>query len=214
MNIIPFKSHDFSIRAVEIDGKPWFVGKDIAEALGYVDTVNAIKQHCKGVVKHHPILDSMKRTQQVRIINEPDLFRLIVNSQLPAAEQFERWVFEDVLPSIRKTGGYQAQSNLSPLKQTSEAAKAFSTVFRTMRQIGLDKNASAISANQTIRSVAGVNLLALSVQYPFVSRKSRKFVFHPYGIGSEMWRVVCFQDQQITGNCRTTTQRSRALAGY
>ncbi|KXU38636.1 hypothetical protein AXE65_12710 [Ventosimonas gracilis] len=88
MNIIPFKTDDFSIRVIEIQGEPWFVGKDIAEALGYSDTVNAIKLHCKGVVKHHP-LQTKGGMQKVRLINEPDLFRLIVNSQLPAAEQFE-----------------------------------------------------------------------------------------------------------------------------
>ena len=61
--ITPFQSTDFNIRAVELDGEPWFVGKDIAEALGYKDTVNAIKQHCKGVAKHHPIIDSLGRNQ-------------------------------------------------------------------------------------------------------------------------------------------------------
>ena len=71
-----------------------------------MDTVNALKQHCKGVVKRHPIQDSLGRQQEVRLISEPDLFRLVVNSKLPSAERFEHWVFEEVLPSIRKTGRY------------------------------------------------------------------------------------------------------------
>lgn len=104
--IIPFQFQSITIRAVQIDGAPWFVGKDIAEALGYADTVNALKQHAKGVAKHHPILDALGRTQQVRIISEPDMYRLVAGSRLPEAEKFERWVFEDVLPTIRKTGGY------------------------------------------------------------------------------------------------------------
>jgi len=94
------------VRTIVIDGDPWFVGRDVAGILGYADTTNAIKQHCRGVVKHHPILDALGRTQNVRIISEPDMLRLIVNSKLPAAEQFERWVFEDVIPTIRKTGRY------------------------------------------------------------------------------------------------------------
>jgi len=106
-NVIPFNSNEFNIRIVQVDGEPWFVGKDVAEALGYSDTVNAIKQHCRGVAKHHPIPDSLGRTQEARIIHEPDLYRLIIGSTLPAAERFERWVFEEVLPAIRKTGGYQ-----------------------------------------------------------------------------------------------------------
>jgi len=112
--VIPFKTDDFAIRVIDIEGEPWFVGKDIAEALGYSDTVNAIKLHCRGVVKHHPISDSLGRKQNTRLINEPDLFRLVVNSQLPAAEQFEQWVFEEVLPTIRKTGGYQIKRRAAP----------------------------------------------------------------------------------------------------
>jgi prophage antirepressor-like protein len=88
------------------EGEPWFVAKDAADLLGYADTTNAIKQHCRGVAIHHPIVDSIGRTQNARIIAESDLLRLIIGSRLPAAEKFERWVFEDVLPSIRKTGGY------------------------------------------------------------------------------------------------------------
>lgn len=103
--IIPFNSGDFSIRAVEIDGQPYFVGKDVAEALGYADPTTAIRSHCKGVQKLHPVQTGGGR-QEVRVLSEPDVLRLIVNSTLPAAERFERWVFEDVLPSIRKTGGY------------------------------------------------------------------------------------------------------------
>jgi len=105
--IIPFQFDDRAVRTVVDDkGEVWFVGKDVATVLGYADTVNALKQHCRGVVKRHPILDSLGRSQDVRIISEPDLFRLVVNSKLPDAERFERWVFEDVLPAIRKTGGY------------------------------------------------------------------------------------------------------------
>lgn len=73
--------------------------------LGYKDATNAMKQHCKGVVKHHP-LQTKGGMQELRIINEPDMLRLIVGSQLPAAARFEAWVFEDVLPTIRKTGSY------------------------------------------------------------------------------------------------------------
>ena len=105
--IIPFEFDDHAVRTVVADsGEVWFVGKDVAVVLGYADTVNALKQHCRGVVKRHPIVDSLGRQQETRIISEPDLFRLVVNSKLPTAERFERWVFEDVLPSIRKTGGY------------------------------------------------------------------------------------------------------------
>lgn len=105
-NIIPFQFQSITIRAVQIDGAPWFVGKDIAEALGYTNSSKALGDHCKGVTIRYPIPDALNRIQEVRIISEPDLYRLIAKSQLPEADKFERWVFEDVLPTVRKTGGY------------------------------------------------------------------------------------------------------------
>lgn len=153
--ILPYQKDGFSIRAIEIGGEPWFVGKDVAVALGYADTVNALKQHCKGVVRHHP-LPTPGGVQEVRIINEPDLFRLVVSSALPGAAKFERWVFEEVLPSIRKTGGYRAAS---PVRLVAEAARAFPPLFRAARLLGCDKNAAAIAANQAVMSATQVNLL-------------------------------------------------------
>jgi anti-repressor protein len=104
--VVPFTFEGAPVRAVMIGGEPHFVGKDVAERLEYADTVNALKQHCRGVVKHHPIVDALGRSQKVRVLAEPDVLRLIIGSKLPAAERFERWVFEEVLPTIRKTGSY------------------------------------------------------------------------------------------------------------
>lgn len=102
-----FNSGEFGeIRTIEIDGKPYFVGADVAKTLGYKDTVNALKQHCRGVVKHH-LIDSLGRNQEASFITEGDLYRLIMKSKLPSAEKFEAWVMDEVLPTIRKTGSYQ-----------------------------------------------------------------------------------------------------------
>ena len=91
-SITPFKFQEsVEVRTVTDDGgEVLFVGKDVAAALGYADHTNAMKQHCRGVVKHHPILDSLGRTQEARVLTEADVLRLIVNSKLPAAEAFER----------------------------------------------------------------------------------------------------------------------------
>jgi anti-repressor protein len=91
-------------------GAPWWVAKDVAEILGYSNTNDAINRHCRGVAKHYPIIDALGRQQEARIISEPDLYRLISGSKLPAALRFEKWIFEEVLPSIRKTGGYNTSS--------------------------------------------------------------------------------------------------------
>jgi len=103
-----FKSEKFGeIRTVEENGKFLFCGSDVAKALGYEDTAKAIKQHCKeDGWAFYPVTDNLGRTQQAKFINEGNLYRLIAKSQLPEAEQFERWIFDDVLPSIRKHGVY------------------------------------------------------------------------------------------------------------
>lgn len=95
-----------NVRIVMQDSEPMWVAKDVATALGYKDPTNAIKAHCRGVAKHHPIQDRLGRTQKARIISEPDLYRLIVGSDLDTAQEFERLVFEEILPSVRKRGGY------------------------------------------------------------------------------------------------------------
>lgn len=97
--------NDRQVRTVEIDGDVFFVGKDVCAVLGYKDTNNAIKLHCKGVVKRHPLCTA-GGTQNVRVLSESDVMRLICSSQLPEAVKFEKWVFEEVLPAVRKHGGY------------------------------------------------------------------------------------------------------------
>ena len=108
MQVTPFNFEQYQVRTVANNetGEVLFVGKDVCVALGYADHTNAMKQHCRGVVNYHPIQDSIGRIQSARILTEADVLRLAVNSELPSAEPFERWVFEEVLPSIRKTGGY------------------------------------------------------------------------------------------------------------
>ena len=101
-----FSNPDFGeIRTVEQDGKVLFCGKDIATALGYTNTKDALSKHCKGVAICYP-LQTPGGPQQARFIPEGDVYRLITHSRLPAAEQFEHWVFDEVLPSIRRIGAY------------------------------------------------------------------------------------------------------------
>lgn len=100
-----FENAEFgSVRTVEIEGKPYFVGNDVAKALGYIETAKAIRTHCKGVSEMD--IPTKGGLQKMKIIPEGDLYRLITHSKLPSAERFESWVFDEVLPSIRKNGGY------------------------------------------------------------------------------------------------------------
>lgn len=103
--IIPFDYQGISIRTVTKDGLTLWCGKDIATALGYENPTKAIRDHCKGGPIRYP-LETPGGIQQARFITEPDLYRLITHSKLPDAQNFEKWVFEEVLPTIRNHGAY------------------------------------------------------------------------------------------------------------
>ncbi|MFJ2456420.1 Bro-N domain-containing protein [Pseudomonas protegens] len=132
MNVSLFNFRASQVRVVtEDNGTPWFVGRDVCSLLGYADTTNAMKQHCRGVVKYHPILDSLGRTQEARILSEGDTLRLIVNSTMPAAQEFEAWVFEDVLPTIRRTGSY-SMAQVTQQPSANDATILIESMSRTM----------------------------------------------------------------------------------
>lgn len=117
-----FNSEEFGdIRTAEIDGKPYFVGTDVAKALGYNNPRDAVSRHCKGVVKRDTPTSS--GIQSMSYINEGDLYRLIMKSKLPSAEKFESWVMDEVLPTIRKTGSYQKP--LTTVEQIQVIATGF-----------------------------------------------------------------------------------------
>jgi len=100
-----FKNDQFGqIRMLEENGRILFCGSDAAKALGYSNPRDALARHCRGVVKRDA--PTASGLQEMSFIPEGDLYRLITHSKLPSAEQFERWVFDDVLPSVRKHGGY------------------------------------------------------------------------------------------------------------
>ena len=112
------------VRIIEEDGKVLFCGKDVAKALGYENPRDAIRRHCRGVVKRDGVSKTTnqhgvttEQVTQMSFIPEGDVYRLITHSKLPAAERFEKWVFDEVLPTIRKTGGYGAAVDMALLTQ-------------------------------------------------------------------------------------------------
>lgn len=116
-----FKNSEFGVvRTVEVDGKPYFVASDVANALGYSNPRKALSDHCKDVTKRDTLTSG--GMQSISYIGEGDLYRLIMKSKLPSAEKFESWVMDEVLPSIRKNGGYIAgQETLSDEELLSKA---------------------------------------------------------------------------------------------
>ena len=100
-----FTNEEFGdVRTIMINGKPYFCGKDIAEALGYAKPRNAIATHCKGALKRGILTEG--GNQEMSFIPEGDIYRLIIRSKLPSAEKFESWVMDEVLPQLRQTGSY------------------------------------------------------------------------------------------------------------
>lgn len=104
-----FKNPEFGeIRTVTIAGEDWFVGKDVAVALGYERERSAIQTHvAQDDAQKYGVMDSMGRTQQTLVINESGLYSLIFGSKLPSAKKFKRWVTSEVLPALRKHGSYE-----------------------------------------------------------------------------------------------------------
>ena len=111
-----FNNPDFGeVRTLSIDGEPWFVGKDVAAILGYAKPLNALATHIdEDDSLKQGLIDSMGREQNAIFINESGLYSLALSSKLPTAKAFKRWITHDVIPSIRKTGGYIAgQENMT-----------------------------------------------------------------------------------------------------
>ena len=156
-----FSNEEFgTIRAIERDGEPWFVGKDVAEALGFSNTRDAIKRHVddddKGVTKH----DTLGGKQDLAVINESGVYALIFGSKLPRAKEFKHWVTSEVLPSIRKYGVYMTDSKAYDLLhnedsladlllQAGEQLKQKNIIIEEMRPKAIFADAVSAS-NQTI----------------------------------------------------------------
>lgn len=119
-----FNNADFGdVRTVEKDGNIWFVGKDVAEALGYARTADAVKAHIDADDKGVCVLPTPGGRQETTIINESGLYSLVLSSKLPKAKAFKRWITSEVIPSIRKTGSYNKPSK-EPTTQQAQRAKA------------------------------------------------------------------------------------------
>lgn len=126
-----FKNPDFGeVRTLEEDGTVLFCGSDVAKALGYARPNDAVTQHCRATVKRRtPISGKM---QDINFIPESDLYRLVFSSKLPTAEKFTDWVTSEVLPSIRRSGGYIAgQESMTPEELM---AKALTVAQRTLAE--------------------------------------------------------------------------------
>lgn len=142
-----FNNDDFGqIRAVEIDGEPWFVGTDVATALGYGNAPAAIKRHVDPEDRKDGITfrDTVGRVNYYTIINESGLYSLILSSKLPGAKRFKKWVTSDVLPSIRKHGVFATEDFA---KMVLEDPQFFITTLQTLQEVK--------QKNQALKEIVG-----------------------------------------------------------
>lgn len=107
VQLFNFENHE--VRSLLLNNEPWFVGKDVAETLGYTDTNQAIRKHVDDEDKLSRRFDGTGQSRDMTIINESGLYSLVLSSKLPSAKKFKRWVTSEVLPALRKTGQYQVK---------------------------------------------------------------------------------------------------------
>lgn len=143
-DLIPFSNTEFgTIRTITDSDRVLFCGRDAATSLGYTNPNKAIQDHCKGVPFRYP-LETEGGTQQVRFITEGDLYRLIASSKLPAAQAFESWIFDEVLPSIRKHGGYLTDQKIEDILDNPDTIIELATKLKSERakRAALEKQAA------------------------------------------------------------------------
>lgn len=141
-NVITHVFQNHNVRTVDVDGTPMFIAKDVAEALGYKDTDYAIRTHCKRSVILKPgDLPGMNCPNRgMSCIPESDVYRLVMRSKLESAEQFQDWVMETVLPSLRKDGGYVVQQeSMDPLERIAATLEFAHSVIAKQQQAIRDR---------------------------------------------------------------------------
>ena len=178
-----FQNKEFGqIRTVLVDNKPYFVANDVAKSLGYKRPADAITAHCKGSVKYRYLTEGGE--QELKIIPEGDVYRLVVKSKLPSSEKFESWVFDEVLPSIRKNGGYiNGQETLSDDELMAKAllvahnkiAERDNIIEQQRKKIEADKPktifADAVSTSHTSILIGDLAKLICQNGYPIGQKR-------------------------------------------
>lgn len=149
-----FNNEEFGrVRTLEINGKIYFVGIDIAKALGYSNASKAVIQHCKGVTKLG--IPSKGGRQETNCIPEGDLYRLITHSELPSAERFESWVFDEVLPSLRKNGSYEMPESKKQGERLASVNNAVKILTPLLKEAGCNSQIQLLTV-KSLYEKAGV----------------------------------------------------------
>ena len=197
-----FKNDNFGeIRTILIDGEPYFVGKDVADILGYAKSRNAIQIHVDEEDKKDALIQGgVGGTQKMIVVNESGLYSLVFSSKLPVAKQFKRWVTHEVLPSIRKTGNYAIMP-----KDFSQALRAYADE--------VEQNALVKEQNETLE-------IALNISNKFytVAKYNKKYkkhwnMYECQQIGKEI-TAYCKANNIEIRDCATNDERFGTVNSY
>lgn len=170
-----FNNPEFGkIRAIEIDGEPWLVGKDVARALGYSNTKDALAKHVDPEDRRGSRIATPSGTQEMTVINESGLYSLIFSSRLPDAKRFKRWVTSEVLPSIRKTGSYSLPGAVQVVEKTKPEVSliGLAKVAATARRAVLDMGGTKYEAGVEVMNI----LQYCGLPVPEFARKGKIFL--------------------------------------
>lgn len=173
------------MRTVELDGEPWLVGKDVAQALGYSNPRKALADHVdeedKGVTK----CDTLGGVQEMTIINESGLYSLVLSSKLPGAKKFRRWVTAEVLPAIRRTGGYRMPkdypSALRALADAEEEKLALRAENEQQRQAIAEFQPLRQYIDTILSSTGAIATTQIAADYD-ISAKQLNKILHEEGL--------------------------------
>lgn len=174
-----FEREEFgAVRVVEYNGEPWFVARDVARALGYVDTTQAIRTHCEKANDFRGV-EMTPTATPIKIIPEEDVYALIFGSHLESAKKFRRWLCDEVLPSLRKTGGYSmAEPNYAAIPHEIDA------LGKILGFAGITGNQLALAADAYYRRRTGISVIEASgVQ---LVAPQQKQLLTPTQIGKEL----------------------------
>lgn len=176
-----FENPEFGkLRTVEIDGIVWFVGKDVADALGYSDAFGALKKHVDEEDKLVCQIDSAGQKRDATVINESGLYSLVLSSKLPSARKFKRWVTADVLPAIRKTGGYAIPqdypSALRALADAEEKRLALAAENEQQRQAIADFEPIRRYVDTILESTSAMATSQIAADYDLTAQRLNKIL--------------------------------------
>ncbi|XOW23886.1 phage antirepressor KilAC domain-containing protein [Lactococcus lactis] len=135
-----FNFNNLPVRTVLINDEPWFVGKDVAIAIGYKNFRDALKSHVKDKYKRESRITTPSGVQSVTVISEPGLYQLAGESKLPSAEPFQDWVYEEVLPTIRKHGAYMTDAKAQDVISGNGLADLLLQAGNQIKQLELEKS--------------------------------------------------------------------------